>query len=255
MLLHHSDDCENDDPETQHDHSTGTSGIESVDYCHHLTTSPVSRQPQSCLIDCQADRGETALLYAIKDRTPVEILQEILNWKPNLKLESERDRGALHKIVCNIAGNDTGARMDILQCLLEHSNGYGPDYMFDRVRALHSAVEKEDYSLAAIEYLSNITDVKSPDIGGNTVLHLAVKRRHHATKIVSVLLRSPYAVEAVNIRNGSGKTVLHDAIIHCTDTDTVLAIAVKADVNMRDGDGKTPLHYAVQSLKDMSASC
>jgi len=96
------------------------------------------------------------------------------------------------------------------------------------------AVVIEDYNLAAIEYLSNIIDIRIPDIGGNTALHLAVKR-HHAEKIVSVLLRSRYAAEAVNIRNRRGRTVLHDAVTYCTDSDTVLAIAdLAADVNMTD---------------------
>jgi len=191
------------------------------------------------------------LHYVVSDIPPsLKVLQEILNWKPNLKIKSERDRRlmALHMTVYKITEDDTGERMDILRCLLEHPNGYGPDYMFQRVGALRLAVGTKDYNLAAIEYLSNIIDVRSRDNGGNTVLHLAV-RRHEGGKIVSVLLRSPYAAEAVNIQNGSGKTVLHDAVIHCTDTDTVLVIADKADVNMRDGDGKTPLHYAVQCLK------
>jgi len=99
--------------------------------------------------------GDMALHYAITDRTLVEILQEILNWKPNLKIVSGNNKGftILQKAVCNIAGNYTGIRLDSLRCLIEHPNGYGLDYMFDRVRALHSAVKKEDYCLAAIEYL------------------------------------------------------------------------------------------------------
>jgi len=64
MLLHHADEHENDDPETQHDDFTGTLGIKSVYYCHQLTTLLIYCPPKSCLIDCQAMDGQTsATLY------------------------------------------------------------------------------------------------------------------------------------------------------------------------------------------------
>jgi len=71
---------------------------------------------------------------------------------------------------------------------------------------------------------------------------------------VSVLLCSPYAAEAINICTSGGRMILHDAIIHCIDSDIVLAIADMVDVNMTDGDGKMPLHYVVKSLKPIYVS-
>jgi len=166
MLLRCDDDHENDENEKQVDDSTGTLDKDSVGSFHQFTTLPVYQSPQSHQIDCQANNSQTVLHYVITGMKPLKILQEILNWKPNLKIEWDRDQClmALHMAVCKIAGNDSGISLDMVQCLIKHPNGYGKDYMFHQVRALHPAVKKEDYNLTAIEYLLNITDITSPDM-------------------------------------------------------------------------------------------
>jgi len=218
-------------------------------------SSPVNicpPQQQSRLIDCQDSRGQTVLYYAFIVGS-LELIPELLNWKPNHEIESAdsyRHYTALDMAVCEIAGkNETGKNLDIVRCLIEHPNGYGPGLMRYRVRALCFAIEKEDYNLTIIEYLSNITDLKiRRNVDGNTALHLAAAKQCRAGNIMSILLRSPYAAEAVNIHSShNGTTVLHDAILHGQNSDTVRAIAKMANVNLPDHKGKTPLHYAVAS--------
>jgi len=222
---------------------------------HQRTPSYVNicpPQQQSRLIDCQDSRGQTVLYFAVIFRS-LELLSELLNWKPNLKIESTdtdtyRRYTALDKAVCQTKGkNKTGRKLDIVRCLIEHPNGYGQDiFMWYRVRALCLAIEQESYNLTLIEYLLNIADLRIPqNVDGNTALHLAAQQCR-AGNIMSVLLRHPYAAETVNIRSAhNGRTVLHDAIIHGQNSDTVRAIAEMANVNLPDHNGKTPLHYAV----------
>jgi len=200
------------------------------------------------LIDCQNHNGQTVLHYAATSGS-LELLQELLNWMPDIKIESlDTDRCfiALYMAVRQIAGSDnTDEKLDILRCLIEHPNGYGPEFMFYRVRALFLAIEQEDYNLTVIEYLSNIADLRIRNVDGNTALHLAAKRCR-ARKVMYVLLCSPYAAKAVNIRSSyHGTTVLHDAIIHGRNSNTVRAIAKMANVSLPDLHGKTPLHYAI----------
>jgi len=215
-------------------------------------------EEQIRLIDFLDKKGRTALHYAILQQS-LELVQELLEWKPNLLIESIDDHcfTPLHMAVNEIGYNDTGEKLDILRCLVEHSNGYGMSRINELPlkggTVLHLAVVKQNYNLSVIEYLSKIIDLRIQDMNGNTVLHLAVKR-YQAFEIMPILLRSRYATEAVNIRNvlssHGATTVLHDAMIHRRDRDTVEAIAGMANVNMIDGDGKTALHYAV-TLKPM----
>jgi len=118
-----------------------------------------------------------------------------------------------------------------------------------RVRALCLAIDHCDNNLTLIEYLSNITDLRSRrDIDGNTALHLTAAKWSQTGHIKSVLLHNPYAMEAVNnCISHNDRTVLHDAILHGQNSDTVLAIAKMANVNLADCNGKMPLHYAVAS--------
>ncbi len=227
----------------------------SIDPYHQgMSSSPVNIRPpqqQSRLIDCQNSRGQTVLYYALIVGL-LELLPELLNWKPNLEIEST-DTGqlwtALDMAVCRITGSDnTSQYWDIVRCLIEHPNGCGRDiFMCYRVRALCLAIEKEYYNLTIIEYLSNITDLRiRRNVDGNTALHLAATKQCGPGNIMPILLRSPYAADAVNIRSSHrGTTVLHDVIIHGQNSDTVWAIAEMANVNLPDHNGKTPLHYAV----------
>jgi len=211
------------------------------------------------LIDFQDNKGRTALHYAILEQS-LELVQELLDWKPNLQIESFDDHyfTPLHMEIRAIGYNQTRNRMDILRCLVEHPNGYGLDqineFAFKGGTVLHLALERENYDLAVIEYLSKFIDIRIQGIEGNTVLHVAVKRYYAMIELLPLLLRSRYATEAVNVRNSShGATILHDSIILRRDKDTVEAIARMANVNVTDGDGKTALHYAV-ALKPIYVS-
>jgi len=243
-------------PDDNDDIYSGAAGHRSIDDHDHQQTSlsPVNicPPPQKLrLIDCQDSDGQTGLHYAVIFES-LELLPELLNWKPNLEIESTGTRRrwtALDLAVHRIAGsNTTGKYWDIVRCLIEHPNGYGRDiFMCYRVRALCLAIEKEYYNLTIIEYLSNITDLRiRRNVDGNTALHLAATKQCGPGNIMPILLRSPYAADAVNIRSSHrGTTVLHDVIIHGQNSDTVQSIAEMANVNLPDHNGKTPLHYAV----------
>jgi len=221
-----------------------------------LRLSPVNLRPlsqQSCLIDCQNYKGETVLHYVVTTGS-LELVSELLKWKPNLELESSSLSNknscltALDMAACQIAGSDmSGEKWDILRCLIEHPNGYGPEFfMLYRVRALCCAIDQKDYNLTLIEYLSNVTDLRIRNHDGDTALQVANFNYFCGGDIISVLLRSPSAAEAVNVRSArGGRTILQDAITFHRNYDTVLAIAKMANVNLPDDNGKTPLHYAV----------
>jgi len=231
------------------DVSSGATDHRSIDRDRQQTRSSLvirTPQQQSRLIDCQDNDGQTALHVAVRYGL-LELLPELLNWKPNLEIELIDNPLELAAF-----GTDEMGDLDMVRCLIEHPNGYGGDlFMCYRVRAraLCLAIEHCCNNLTLIEYLSNITDLRSRrDIDGNTALHLAIAKSSRTGNIMSVLLRNPYAMEAVNICScHSDTTVLHDAIFHGQNSDTVLAIAKMANVNLPDRNGKTPLHYAVAS--------
>jgi len=69
------------------------------------------------LIDCQNRNGQTVLHYAVTTGS-LELLQELLNWMPDIKIESlDTDQCfiALYMAVRQIAGSDnTDKKLDIL---------------------------------------------------------------------------------------------------------------------------------------------
>jgi len=243
----------------------------SIRNAHMASVNPVRMPPPNDhspllrLIDCKDEHDRTALHDAVGKKS-LEIVQELLNHKPNLRIESRAEMrflglnslptrhllnnrsfyNPLDMALClaDNASNSSDEDLNVLKCLLEHPNGYGPDQINDlscrRSAALHLTVEKEICNLAVVEYLSNCTDVRIQDIDGNTALHLAIKRPYaEAEHIMRLLLRSRYAKEAVKICNDQGTTVLHDAIARSAHRDIVLAIADMADVNLIDRDGTT----------------
>ncbi len=87
-------------------------------------------------------------------------------------------------------------------------------------------------------------DVSIADETGATAIHTALYCGASQT-VISALLASTQGTVAANMRNGKGKTPLHDALV-LNIMDAAFAIARIADVNVPDHDGKTALHYAIQ---------
>jgi len=65
------------------------------------------------LIDYQTEKGQTVLHYAIRKKS-LELVRELLQWKPNLKLAAYEDFTPLHLVAHEIAGNDIGRGLDML---------------------------------------------------------------------------------------------------------------------------------------------
>jgi len=253
-------------PDDNDDIYSGAADHRSIDDPDHQRTSssPVNICPppqELRLIDCQDSDGQTGLHYAVIFES-LELLPELLNWKPNLEIESTGTRRCwttLDLAMRRIAGsNTTGKYWDIVRCLIGHLNGYGQDiFMCYRVRALCLAIEKEYYNLTIIEYLSNTTDLRiRRNIDGNTALHPTATKQCGPGNIMPILLCSPYAADAVNICSSHhGTTVLHDVIIHGQEnSNTVWAIAEMANVNLPNHNGKTPLHYAITASNPSNVS-
>jgi len=109
---------------------------------------------------------------------------------------------------------------------------------------LHLALLRYTHADAILEYLSSIADVAIADHKGSTALHTALCC-NASQGVFSALLGSTQGAVAVNLRNGKGKTPLHNAMTR-RKMDAVWAIARIADVNVADREGKTALHHAVQ---------
>jgi len=190
------------------------------------------------------DDGCTALHLAV-ERTTWQVIHELLNWKPNLFCQIRYDwHTALHRA---LDASDEPKRLSIVQCLVEHVNGYGPSGINIQERigktVLHLALKDADNNRSVIDYLSTKVDVSIQDVAGDTPLHIAVKS-DRSEILVQMLLRSRQATEAVNTRNIHQRTPLHEAVL-LKNAILVQVIGQIADVNIRSHSGKTALHFAV----------
>jgi len=131
---------------------------------------------------------------------------------------------------------------------VEHQNGYNSDKVNiqdDCGQTMLCLAVKKNYigDIAVLEYLSHVVDVLIADEKGTMALHTALESSRYQA-VISTLLGNPQGAVAVNLRNGEGKTALHDAIVQ-KKMDAALVIARIVDVNVTDYEGKTALHYAV----------
>jgi len=199
------------------------------------------------LLDLSNVCGFTALHWAA-ERTSWRVLDELLNWGPNIFCQTSTELyTVLHQA---LNAKEEPKRMSNLRCLVEHANGYGLDGINipdkQGCTVLHLALKKNatNSNSSIVDYLSTKVDVSIQDVKGNTPLHIAMNC-DDSEVMIQMLLRSRHATEAVNTRNGHGRTPLHDAIL-LNNTNLVHAIGQIADVNIRSShDGKIALHYAV----------
>jgi len=198
-------------------------------------------------LNLQDEHGWTALHHATALGC-CSAIQELLCWKPGLTCKTIYEGStALHHLYWSTDGSSR-ERLQKFRCLAEHQNGYHSDKVnIQDLRGrtvLHLAVEKNYVGDDPfLEYLSSVVDVSIADEKGATALHTALKS-NTSQAVISALLGSPQGAQAANLRNGEGKTALHDAIVQ-KKIDAARAIARIADVNVADYEGKTALHYAI----------
>jgi len=127
------------------------------------------------LIDHQDDEGYTALHFAAREGSAL-IAQEILNWKPNVFLQSySTQETALH---CSFSSRLS--QSEKVKRLFGYANVYSnEDHHSLQDQYGHEGVQSAvacsgDHSL--IEYLSSVVDVRIRDVNGNTALHIAVQK-------------------------------------------------------------------------------
>jgi len=197
-------------------------------------------------LDLQNSGGWTALHFAAK-RGCLEVIQELLKWKPDVTRRTDKDgRTALH-----IFTKYAWKQLDILRCLVEHENGYRTHAInlqdHEGCTALHLAL-LNDFNDALLQYLSNFVDVRITDKNGETPLYIAVD--HHKSKqIIDALLNSRHGAESASIPNCQGMTALHVAVSRYSGEEIVRVLSGMIDVNTQDRDGKTALHVAVQQSR------
>jgi len=204
-----------------------------------------SSQLNENLIDRQDYAGSTALHYAA-NKSPVPILHELLNWRPNLTTLSYREgESALH--VTQLSSISC-VSIERLKCLFEHVHGYRADLKniqdYKGRTVLHTVVACVSRYYSFIEYLSGVVDVRIRDVNGDTALHIAA-RRDQSKQYIDVLLRGHHGKDAANVRNNQGRTALMDAIIK-RKTEAVMTLIRVTDIDISDVKGKTALHYAIQ---------
>jgi len=198
------------------------------------------------LIDLRDLMGNTALHLAAR-YSSWQVIKELLNWGPNLFLQSRHP--ALHQAIHAV--NESNL-INNIRCLVEHANGYGLNSIniqnsLGRT-VLHLAMERASIDksvkyLSVIEYLSNKVDVSIQDVRGNMPLHIAMKCSK-CSKIVQMLLHSCHAPKVANTQNALGRMPLHEAIL-LNHANIVPVIGQIADVSLPCHTGKTALHYAV----------
>jgi len=200
-------------------------------------------------LNLQDDFGSTAVHYATV-RGRLDLIYELLSWKPDLTCKTVNEGNtALHNLFCGRL-LPTDEERDILQCLLEHENGYQSNEIniqnHHGQTALHLALKWSEIiaDKAILENFLHIVDVSIADETGATAIHTALYCGASQT-VISALLASTQGTVAANMRNGKGKTPLHDALV-LNIMDAAFAIAWIADVIVPDHDGKTALHYAIQ---------
>jgi len=206
-------------------------------------------------LDFQNDEGWTALHFAAISGAKL-VIHELLNCKPDITQRTDdHGRTALHVFINNY-DEDKDRKLEVLQCLVEHENGYHrPDAInqqdHDGRTALHLALES-NCNDDLLRYLSNATNVRIPNKKGETALHTAVLNGH-SKAVILVLLGSKHGgAKAANIPDFMGQTALHKAIFRYHDDDDieiVRALGQVTRVNAQDRQGRTALHYAVERFK------
>jgi len=182
------------------------------------------------LIDHQDHAGFTALHLAARGGS-APIVQEILNWKPNLFLQCRsRKETALH---CTLSIHDSQSnQLEKLKCLFEHTNGYN-----------------------SVEY----NNLQNKNTDRYTVQTRAVKSSvyHNFLEQLSCIVRSkrrgdsngnpPLPMAAKNLPNQDGHTVLQKAVA-CRDYHPFIEyLSSVIDVRIPDGNGDTALHMAAKN--------
>ncbi len=197
------------------------------------------------LQDCN---GWTALHYATMWGQR-NLIHQLLCWKPDLTCKTvHKGHTALHHVLTR-KPRSAKETLDFLRFLVEHENGYhSTEVNIQDLRGrtvLHLALEaKYSRDDAMLEYLSRVVDVSIADQTGETALHKALY--YNASQaVISALLGSTQGAVAANMRNGTGMTALHLAMV-LRNVEDAWAIARLADVNVSDDEGKTALHHAVQ---------
>jgi len=113
-----------------------------------------------------------AALHHAVARGTLLLVQELLYWRANITCHNTQGFTALHLLIHQDDVKST-KKLDMLQCLMEHQNGYHLDNTnlqdSNGCTALHIAVEQHKCnSIDAIQYLLGLVNVRITDARGWT---------------------------------------------------------------------------------------
>jgi len=212
----------------------------------------LAREPS--LINLQCACGWTALHYAGRHGTR-EIVNLLLDQRPDLTLRDRSGQTALHVAMCHILDPD---HKYIAQCFLDHPNGYRDskhllEQDMDGETPLHWLIlGRQDTSV--IQYVvERGADVSIANRHGKTPFHYAAEYgvvaslTCHGTGAGSrgaTGAAGAAAIEdVINKADDQGMTALHYAIHHKNALDIEILMNMGADVTIPDHSGRTALDY------------
>ena len=114
--------------------------------------------------------------------------------------------------------------------------------------AIHLATVQADFTLFKEKLellLQNNADINIPNLEGDTVLHLAMRRMGNAEAIKFLLDQGA----STKLKGQHGRTPLQYAVFLEREELADVLLAHGASPNCEDDDGVTPLHIAVRSKK------
>jgi ankyrin repeat protein len=195
------------------------------------------------------ERGETALIFAIREKEPG--IAKLLIEKANINLQDDRGNSPLHMAILQ-------EKPEIVNLLLEKGVDVNVTGTYKKVKnqtPLYQAIVRGDLELAA-KLLEKKADPNITDNEGSFPLAEAVIRSDANPKFVELLIKKG---ADVNKQESNGSTALlyaaSNKAIHPDTRQQIVKILLenKADKSIKNKDGQDALYWAQKNGHDKTA--